>query len=248
MTFLLRISIIVLGLVLIWQAIINFWHVPDYLLPSPLQVANVLYQQRELISSQAIPTIIEMMVGFFLGILFGCFAGFCIAFFRPLKYWFLPMLIISQAIPTFAIAPLLVVWLGYGMASKVATTVLMIFFPVASAFYDGLQRTEKGWLDLATTMNAKKWRSFYYIQLPASLPELSSGIRIAAAIAPIGTLVGEWVGSSQGLGYLMLNANARLQIDVMFAALMIVIILAVLLYFIVDKLLCVAIWWQPNHS
>ena len=244
MTTLLRIIMVCMGIILIWQVIISVGQVPDYLLPSPNQVIITLYQQHELIYSQAIPTMVETVLGFLLGIFFGCFAGLCIAFFRPLKYWFLPVLIISQAIPIFAIAPLLVVWLGYGLASKIATTILMIFFPVASALYDGLQRTHGEWLDLAKTMNAKKWRSFFYIQLPAALPRLSSGIRIAAAVAPIGAIAGEWVGSSQGLGYLMLNANARLQIDVMFAALIVVIIFAVILYFGIDKLLRLAIWWE----
>ena len=119
----------------------------------------------------------------------------------------------------------------------------MLFFPITSAFYDGLQNTPPGFLDLAKTMNATKWRLFCAIRIPAALPSLASGIRIAAVIAPIGAVVGEWVGSSRGLGYLMLNANARLQIDMMFAALIVMIALALALYFTVDKLLRVLIWW-----
>lgn len=243
MNFFLRISIISVGLLLLWQTIVVLGHLPDYLLPTPLQVFTTLYEQRDLIATQALPTIIETILGFILGILFGCLAGFSVTFFRPLKCWFLPMLIISQAIPTFAIAPLLVIWLGYGLASKVVTAILMIFFPVASALHDGLQHTNHGWLDLAKTMHAKKWRTFFYIQLPAAMPALASGIRIAAVIAPIGAIIGEWVGASRGLGYLMLNANARLQIDVMFAALLIVILLSLVLYFSVDKLLRTYVWW-----
>jgi len=243
MIILFRISIVCTILLLLWQMIVSYWQLPDYLLPSPIQVFHTLYQQRALMLSEAIPTLIEMLLGLLLGIFFGCFAGLCIAFFRLLNYWFLPLLIISQAIPTFAIAPLLVIWLGYGLASKVATTILMIFFPIASALYDGLQKTNAAWLDLAKIMDAKKWRTFYCIRLPAALPTLASGIRIAAAIAPIGAIAGEWVGSSRGLGYLMLNANARLQIDVMFAALLIVILLALILYFSVDRLLRWMIWW-----
>ena len=92
-------------------------------------------------------------------------------------------------------------------------------------------------------MNAKKWRVFWYIRLPAALPALASGIRIAAVVAPIGAIVGEWVGSSRGLGYLMINANARLEIDLMFAVLMIIVGIALALYFSVDKLLRMLIWW-----
>ncbi|MBX3709779.1 MAG: ABC transporter permease [Gammaproteobacteria bacterium] len=222
---------------ILWQSIVFLWHVPSYLLPSPWQVLLVLYQQCHLIALHTIPTLIETLLGFLLGIFFGCVTGLVITFFRPLRFWFWPVLIMSQAIPTFAIAPMLVIWLGYGLASKIATTVLMIFFPITSALYDGLRQTHAGWLDLAKSMNACQWRTFMHIRLPAALPSLAAGIRIAAVAAPIGAIVGEWVGSSRGLGYLMLNANARMQIDVMFAALVVIISLALVLYFCVDNLL-----------
>jgi putative hydroxymethylpyrimidine transport system permease protein len=165
-------------------------------------------------------------------------------FISPITYWVLPLLIISQAVPTFAIAPLLVIWLGYGMASKIAVTVMMLFFPITSAFFDGLRRTPSHWLALAKTMNAKKWRLFWYIRIPRALPELATGIRVATAIAPIGAIVGEWVGASQGLGFLMLNANARMQIDLMFAVLFTIIIFSLVLYYVVDHLLRSAIRWH----
>lgn len=243
MTSFIRLLIIFVSFLLIWQFIVTIAQLPDYLLPSPWQVATTLYQQHDVIFFHTKYTLLEMLLGFSLGILLGCIIGFAIAFFKPFKTWFLPILIVSQAIPTFAIAPLLVLWLGYGFASKIATTILMIFFPIASNFYDGLRQTEKGWLDLAKTMNGKPFAIFWHIRLPAALPALASGIRIAAVIAPIGAIVGEWVGSSHGLGYLILNANARLQIDMMFAALSIILILSLLLYFSVDKLLRLSITW-----
>lgn len=241
-----RLSVITALLLLLWEGIVIFYSVPDYLLPAPHRVFGVFQTQSALLLMQTWPTLIEIGCGFIFGILLGCLAGLGTAFFRSLKSWFLPLLIISQAIPIFAIAPLLVVWLGYGFTSKIATSVLMIFFPVASAFYDGLQRTPTAWLDLAKTMQASKWRIFWHIRIPAALPALASGIRIAAVIAPIGAIVGEWVGSSRGLGYLMLNADARLQIDVMFAALSIIIIISLLLYFCTDRLLKRLVYWQEE--
>ena len=235
--------ITLITLLLCWEGIVVFFKLPSYILPPPSQVLLTLFTQSAIIGKEASITLLEMLTGFLLGVLLGCTAGLAITLFKPLKQWCLPILIISQAIPTFAIAPLLVIWLGFGLASKIATTVLMLFFPITSAFYDGLQNTPPGFLDLAKTMNATKWRLFYTIRIPAALPSLASGIRIAAVIAPIGAVVGEWVGSSRGLGYLMLNANARLQIDMMFAALIVMIALALALYFTVDKLLRVLIWW-----
>jgi len=226
-----------------WQANVWYFQIPDYLLPDPLHISQILFEKRHLIFQHSLPTLLEILLGFSFGILFGCFAGLSVALFKPLRRWFLPALVISQAIPTFAIAPLLVLWLGYGLTSKVMTTVIMIFFPVASAFYDGLKNTPSEWLDLAKSMQASRWRTFYYIRIPAALPELASGIRIAAAIAPIGAIIGEWVGSSRGLGYLMITANARMQIDLMFAALCILMLLALALYFGVDKGLQRWVWW-----
>lgn len=242
----LRISFVGLGLLLLWQLIVLLFHLPDYILPSPMEVFTTLFQQANLIAAQAVTTLIETLFGLLLGILLGCLAGLVSAFSPLFSRWFLPLLIISQAIPTFAIAPLLVIWFGYGLAAKIATTVLMIFFPIASAFYDGLRHASSSWLQLAKVMNANKWRTFFHLQLPAALPALASGIRIAAVSAPIGAIVGEWVGSSAGLGYLMINANARMQIDMMFAALIVIIFLALILYFSIDKLLRYLIWWQEK--
>jgi putative hydroxymethylpyrimidine transport system permease protein len=240
---LVRGTIVLMGLLFIWQAIVTGWQVPNFLLPSPKQVFITLTLQSNVIAIHTLPTLLETLLGLLFGVIFGCLAGWVIAYFKPLRLWFFPLLITSQAIPTFAIAPLLVVWLGYGLASKIAIATLMTFFPITSAFYDGLRQTPEGWQDLAKTMHAKKWRIFCIIRLPAALPSLASGIRIAAVVAPIGAIIGEWVGSSQGLGYLMLNANARLQIDMMFAALIVIIIMTLALYISVDKLLHQLIWW-----
>lgn len=231
-------------LLLVWQLSVDGMRIPDYLLPAPTQIAAIFISNASLIVQHTKTTLLETSLGFGLGIIFGCFAGFMIALFRPLRVWCWPLLIISQAIPTFAIAPILVIWLGYGLSAKVATTILMIFFPITSAFYDGLQRTPQEWLDLAQSMHANRWRVFWFIRIPAALPSLASGIRIAAVAAPIGAIVGEWVGSSSGLGYLMLNANARVQIDMMFAALIVIIALALILYFTMDKILRSLVTWE----
>lgn len=239
-----RVGLMTVILLIAWQAIVSFWQLPSYLLPSPLQVFVTGYGAKSILLQHAIPTLIEMTLGFLFGILLGALAGILIVYSNVLSLWFLPLLIISQAIPTFAIAPLLIIWLGYGLSSKIATTILMIFFPVTSAFYDGLRHLPTDYDDLAKTMNTGKWRRFFYIQFPSAMPSLASGIRIAAVAAPIGAIVGEWVGASQGLGYLMITANARMQIDMMFAALIVIIFFALILYFSVDVLLRKFIWWQ----
>ena len=241
-----RISILFTGFILLWWVIVLLFQLPDYILPDPLHVAASWATHWRVILKESLPTIAETLLGLLFGIILGCLTALSMSFFRPAKSWVLPLLITSQAIPTFAIAPLLVIWLGYGMAAKIVTTVLMLFFPITSAFYDGLRRTETGWLDLAKTLEATQWQTFWRIRIPAALPSLASGLRVAAAIAPIGAVVGEWVGSSHGLGFLMLNANARMQIDFMFAVLIAIILFSLLLFFSIDKLLKFAIHWQPE--
>jgi len=246
MMFFIRGCISLFGLLLLWQVFVSLFQLPPYILPSPWSVFKIGVLRADLILTEAIPTVIETLLGLTIGLLLGALAALTLAFFHPLRLWLLPILVASQAIPTFAIAPLLVLWLGFGMASKIATTVIMLFFPITSAFLDGLRRTDPGWLDLAKTMNAKKWRLFWHIRIPAALPYLASGIRVATVVAPVGAIIGEWVGSSRGLGFLMLNANARMQIDLLFAALFTLIIFSLILYFTVDKLLHYMIPWQKE--
>lgn len=243
-THLVKILFISLGIIGIWQLTIALFHFPTYILPTPWEVWLSWKTNVTLLLNESLITILETLLGFFLAIIIACMTALAMTFIRPLSYWLLPILIMSQAIPTFAIAPLLVIWFGYGMSSKIVMTIIMVFFPITSAFYDGLRRTESGWVDLAKIMQAKKWRFFWYIRIPAALPSLASGLRVAATIAPIGAVVGEWVGASHGLGYLMLNANARMQIDMMFAALLTLILFSLLLYFTTDKFLRYLIPWQ----
>ena len=234
------------GLLLLWQAVVWLSGAPPYILPSPLQVLTTFYQRAPLLFGHALVTASEIVLGLLIGSLLGLLSALSMLRFAPARRWLLPLLVVSQALPVFALAPLLMLWLGYGMASKVAMAVLIIFFPVTAACYDGLRQTQSGWLELAHTMNALPRRVLRHVRLPAALPALASGLRIAAAVAPIGAVVGEWVGSSRGLGYLMLHANGRMQTDLLFAALFTLALLAVTLYFTIDRVLKRLLYWQPD--
>jgi putative hydroxymethylpyrimidine transport system permease protein len=230
-------TFIIFSLFLFWAIIVLLFKLPPYILPSPLLVLHSLFSNITLIASQAWITILETLIGLFFGTLLGVCLALSMIFFQPLRLWMMPILVLSQALPLFAIAPLFVIWFGYGIASKIAVITLMLFFPVASAFFDGLKRTDSNWLDLAKTMNATYANTIWKIRVPAALPSLATGLRVATAAAPLGAIIGEWVGSSSGLGFLMLNANARLQIDLMFAVLLVVIFFGIALYFSVDRIL-----------
>jgi putative hydroxymethylpyrimidine transport system permease protein len=241
-----RILATALGLILAWQALVLLTGAPAFLLPAPTRVAATLVARYPLILQHAAITAAEILLGLALGTVLGGLAAITLAAAPPVRRWLLPLVVASQAIPVFALAPLLVLWLGYGLASKVAMAVLIIFFPVTAAFYDGLRRTAQGWLELAQVMNARPLATLLQIRVPAALPALASGLRVAAAVAPIGAVVGEWVGSSSGLGYLMLQANGRMQTDLLFAALLVLCLIALLLWFAVDRGLRHLVRWQPE--
>lgn len=239
----LRPLIVLVGLALVWQAIASLAALPPYILPGPIRVLEAYGPHGVRMLGHAAITLVEMVLGLLIGTALGAGSALVLAYFRPARLWLLPVLVASQAVPVFALAPILVLWLGYGIPSKVAMAALVIYFPVAAAFFDGLRRTETGWLDLARTMGASRWRRLRHVQIPSALPAFASGLRVAAAVAPIGAVVGEWVGSSAGLGYLMLQANGRMQIDVMFAALLMLAVIGVALYFAIDAALRRAMPW-----
>ena len=184
-----------------------------------------------------IVTLTEVVLGLVIGTCLGCVTAIKLEMSRAARLFLRPILIFSQAIPVFALAPLLTLWLGYGMISKVVMAILIIYFPVTSSFYDGLVSTPKSYLDLATTMGTTEWRQLFLIKVPAAAPSLFSGIRLAAVYAPIGATIGEWVGSSQGLGYLMLLASGRVKIDLMFASLLTLGVMSMGLYAIISVIL-----------
>lgn len=239
-----RLSVIFVGLLALWQGIITFTGVEHYILPPPMSVLTALVENASLIWDNAQVTALEILLGFVIGCALGIFSALMLQTLKPLRAWLMPVFITTQAMPVFALAPILVLWLGYGMASKVAMAVLIIYFPVTSACYDGLRNTQTQWLDMARTMGASKLKTLWHIQLPAALPALASGLRVAAVSAPIGAIVGEWVGSTSGLGYLMLHSNARMQIDLAFASLFVICLMALAIYFFTDFCLNRLLKWQ----
>ncbi|WP_280562031.1 ABC transporter permease [Chromohalobacter sp. 48-RD10] len=232
----------------LWQVLVVVTGVPGYVLPSPLAVMQAFTAHQQLLWHHAGITVIEIVAGLLIGCISGLGTALALARFHGLRRTLLPILLISQAVPLFALAPILMLWLGYGMTAKIVMATLIIYFPVASTCYDGLRQTPQGWLDLAQTLGANRQRRLLRIQLPAALPALASGMRMAASAAPIGAVIGEWVGSSQGLGYLMLDANARMQVDLMFAALMILVTFGVALYFTTDAVMRRLMPWHEDRT
>lgn len=216
-----------------WQALVTLADLPPFILPGPWRVAEALVANAGLIAGHAATTLAEVLIGLLLGAILGTLTALGLVGSALARRIVRPALVLTQALPVFALAPILTLWLGYGMESKIVIAVLIIYFPVASAFFDGLMATPPGWLDLARTMQARRGAVLWRIRVPAALPSLASGLRLAAVYAPIGAVIGEWVGASRGLGYLMLLANGRAKTDLMFAALVVLALMTLALYRIV---------------
>ena len=220
---------------LLWQGVVWVTGVPSFILPSPLRVAQAAITNRALIAENALVTATEVALGLIIGTVLGAVTAIQLASSARLHRLIMPLLIFTQAVPVFALAPILTLWFGYGIASKVVMAVLIIYFPVTSAFYDGLTRVPADILDMAKTMGGTKRQIMRRIKIPHALPSLGTGLKLAAVYAPIGAVIGEWVGASKGLGYLMLLANGRAKTDLMFASLFTLAIMTLLLHFAVSK-------------
>ena len=216
-----------------WQALVTLAGLPPFILPGPWRVGEALVGNAGLIAFHAGATLIVVVIGLVLGAILGTLTALGLVASPLARRIVRPALVLTQALPVFALAPILTLWLGYGMGSKIVIAVLIIYFPVTSAFFDGLMATPPGWLDLARTMQARPAATLWRIRVPAALPALASGLRLAAVYAPIGAVIGEWVGASRGLGYLMLLANGRAKTDLMFAALVVLALMTLALYRVV---------------
>lgn len=223
-------------LVASWQAIVIAFAPPRYILPAPLDVAAAFHRQPLYLLDNALVTLAEIAAGFMAGTLAGIVTALGVASFPRLGRAVWPIVLVLQAFPVFVIAPLLVLWFGFGMASKVVMTSLIIFFPVASAFADGLRRTPPEIVDAAALTPASHRQTLFLLRVPLAIPALVSGLRVAAPLAPLGTVIGEWVGASAGLGFVMVQANARMQTDTMFAAMAFIAVLTLMLRRAVDAL------------
>lgn len=231
-----------------WEILVLVTGVPKFILPGPGLVAETLWRSRALLAEHALTTLTEILLGIALGVTLGALTAFGFMVSRTMRERGQPLMVISQAIPVFALAPLLTLWFGYGIWSKIVMTTLIIYFPVTVAFYDGLRRTDAALLDLARIMGASPLRTLWLVRAPAALPALGSGLKLAAVYAPIGAVIGEWVGAAHGLGYLMLLANGRAKTDLMFAAVIVLACMAVALYFAIGAIAARLAHWQPEKD
>lgn len=202
----------------IWEAAVQIYQVPHYILPAPSAIAVTLVHKRASLGYHALVTLQEMLLGFGLATTVGIVLAIAMFEIRVLERALYPYVIGSQTVPVFAIAPLLVLWLGYGIMSKVLMAAIIVFFPIVLNTLDGLKAADADTVNLLRVMRASRWQLLWKVQLPAALPFMLSGAKIGISISTIGAVIGEWVGAKAGLGRLMLDANSQLQVSLVFAA------------------------------
>ncbi len=232
-------------LLAVWEACARAALVAPYILPAPSRIATTLVRRFDVIWPEALYTGGEIVGGFAFGAAAGAGMALLMAASPRFARTLGPLLVVAQALPVFAIAPMLVIWFGLGMAPKLFMAALILFFPVATSFFDGLRRTDPGLVDLARLNHAPALTVLRVIRLPAALPQLMVGLRVAAAVAPLGAIVGEWVGGANGLGLLMLHANARSQTDMVFACLVILVAVSLLFWGLVGLITRRILPWAP---
>ncbi len=202
----------------VWESVCRGFNIADFILPAPSRIITVAVFQAPMIVPHAGITAMEILIGIVLSLLVAVPLSM-IMFARPaVENALAPFLVASQAVPVFAIAPLLVIWLGYGMASKVLMAAVIIFFPITVSLLEGFKSCDSEYRVLFQLMGAGFWKTMRLLYWPWALPHFFAGLKVGVSVATIGAVIGEWVGAQQGLGYLMIQANARLKVDLVFAA------------------------------
>jgi putative hydroxymethylpyrimidine transport system permease protein len=217
-------ALVLAALIGAWQlaaasgAIANALHLERFLVPSPAEVASSFWGNRALLAENAWVTLREILLGFVLGLAAGLGFAVLLRLSETLRRAFYPLMVASQAVPILVIAPILVVWFGYGLGPKLAVVALICFFPIAVNAADGLRSVDPEAAKMMRTLDASRRQILWRVEAPTALPFVFSGARIAAAFAPIGAVFGEWVGADSGLGHLILQDNAQLETARLFAS------------------------------
>ena len=205
----------------------------DFLVPSPAEIAAEIFDWRALLAENAWPTLVEIVLGFALSVVVGVLFAVAMHLSNAVRLAAYPLVIASQTIPIIVLAPIFVIWFGFGIEPKLIIIALICFFPITVASLDGLRSVDPAAIKLMRTLYASRLQILRRVEAPAALPRFFSGARIAVAIAPIGAVFAEWAGSNEGLGRLILDSNANFQVALTFAAVAVLSAIAIALYAVV---------------
>ena len=243
----LRPFVLIVVLIALWDLAIILFKIPPYLIPTPASVVHQLVTEWGRLLQESAKTTLATVGGFGLSILIGIPIAMVIAYSRVVESYVYPLLVFSQSIPKVAIAPLFVVWFGFGIFPKVISAFLLAFFPVVVSTVMGFKSVESDMLDLARSMGASRLQTFFKISLPQAMPAVFSGLKVSITLAVVGAVVGEFVGSNSGIGYVLQVANGNFDLPLMFAALVVLSTIGVLLFLVVDVAERLMIPWHASQ-
>jgi len=228
----------------IWEGLVRWREVPEYILPGPWQITRTLVDTSLLMMDHARATMIESLGGFALAIGLALVIAFVMNEMPLVRQALYPIIITSQTVPIVSVAPLFIIWFGYGVLPKIIVVVLVCFFPIVISLLNGLVSVDPDYLQLFRSMRASRWDTFRMVTLPLALPSFFAGLKISAAYSVMGAVIGEWLGAKQGLGYYMTIAQHSFQVDRVFAAIVVVTLLSMALFLLVGLLERMAIPWN----
>ena len=236
------------ALIVLWGALVAIFRVPDYLVPAPQAVIPKLIQARQALWQNTVITLREIVIGFTITVVLSIPLGLLIALSLAARRIAYPLLVFIQLVPKIAVAPLFLVWFGFGIQSKVLLTVLLSFFPLLLASIAGFQALDTRLLYLTRSMGASAWQTFWYVRFPSALHVIFAGLKTTATIATTAAIVAEFVGSNAGLGYQLLVATGVLDTPLIFAILLILTVIGIGLNYFIEALAYLAMPWQRTRE
>jgi NitT/TauT family transport system permease protein len=240
--------ILIVALLAIWQLYVQASQISPLFLPSPTAIVAALAQNWSIIYDNTLQTLLETVLGILLATLFGLAMAILLDVSSWVRRAIYPLLVISQTIPMIALAPLLLIWIGPDIRSKLIVVVIYCFFPIAVACADGLASVEPELIHLLRSMRATRWQILWMVRLPAALPAFFSGLRIAATYSVVGAIFGEYVGAEKGLGIYMQRATNSFAISQVFAAIVVTAVLSLLLFGMVSLIERIALPWYHGAT
>ena len=222
--------LIILGLIVVWEICVNTMSIPAWQLPAPSSVILELVLSIELLWPHTIVTLLEIVIGFAISLIIGLALSAAIAYSSLLQRSIYPIVISSQTVPIITIAPLLLIWVGYGLAPKVIIVAIICFYPIVVNTVDGLKAIDPDMVNMMRSLGATKYQVFRKLQIPTALPFIFSGIKISISVSVIAAVIGEWVGASEGLGYLIVYSQPLFLTSRVFAAIFILSVMGVGLF------------------
>ncbi|WP_235624308.1 ABC transporter permease [Mycolicibacterium goodii] len=230
-----------------WWAVTEAELVAPYILPSPAETWLAVQDNAAYLAHNTWVTTWETVLGFVIAAIVGELVAVVMIYSAGVEKTVYPLILFAQVVPKIAIAPLFIVWLGFGPSPKILVAVLMAFFPIVISGLAGLRSVDPEILELTSTMGASRFKTFLKIRFPASLPQLMSGLKVAATLAVTGAVVGEFVGANEGLGYVILQANGNVDTAMLFAALIIMSLLGIALFAIIEIAEKMLIPWHSSR-